>query len=76
MYNGADIFIDKENNVLFVGAGERMTEESMRKLKEGLSTPETPYKAIYVFEKINSAQYITEQKFTEIITDGSFKYTD
>lgn len=76
MYEGANIFIDKENKALFIGVGEKMTEESLRKLREGLNTQDTPYKVIYVFEQINSAQYITEQKFTEIITDGSFKYTD
>lgn len=60
MANGADIYIDTEYNVLFISVGEKMTEESIMKLKEGLHNNDNPYDGVYVMENINSVQYISE----------------
>lgn len=60
MANGADIYIDTKNNVLFISVGEKMTEESIMKLKEGLHNNDNPYDGVYVMENINSVQYISE----------------
>lgn len=76
MANGADIYIDTKNNVLFISVGEKMTDESIRKLKEGFHNNGNPYDAIYILENINSVQYVSEQKIVEIDSDGTFKYTE
>lgn len=76
MANGTDIYIDTKNNALFIGTGEKMTDESIEKFKEGLRNDNHPYNAIYILEKINSVQYISEQDVIEINSGGTFKYMD
>lgn len=76
MVSGADIYIDTKNNALFIGIGDKMTDESIIKFKEGLSDNKYPYDAIYILEKINSVQYVSGQDVVEINSDGTFKYMD
>lgn len=53
---GMDIYIDNKKNIMYVSVNERITDEGIAKIKEGLEHI-TDYKVI-VMEKINSITYI------------------
>ena len=53
---GMDIYVDNKKNFMYVSMNERVTDEGIAKIREGLES-NTDYKVI-VMEKINSINYI------------------
>lgn len=67
MGNGIDIYIDQEKNVLFISLGAKVTEESIKKIKDSLNNHTSPYSAVYAFENISSVQYVSNNKYDDLL---------